>query len=232
MARNFSEQATPGDACRTGHQAGRSETALLTGLSHDMRTPLNTILGFTRLALEHDLPPKVRQYLQRVNDAGESLMALLRGMADISETRARPLGAAKPVQTTSGAGPVQGRALRVLLAEDDPINQFVAKGFLENAGHRPTLVANGRDALAALACEPFDAVLMDISMPGMDGLEATRRIRAAEGPGVRGVPICALTAHAAHGDKERFLAAGMDAYLAKPFTSSDLLNVLARLDRC
>ncbi len=122
------------------------------------------------------------------------------------------------------------RTLRILVAEDNPINQLVAQELLEGRGHRVRVVENGREALEALSREPFDLVLMDVRMPEMGGEEATRRIRAGEVAGADpGIPIIALTAYALEGDRERFLAAGMTDYLAKPITLGDLDRALARI---
>jgi len=118
---------------------------------------------------------------------------------------------------------------KVLLAEDDPINTVMTMDMLESLGYRATIVDNGRDALKALAQDDFDCLLMDIQMPEMDGIAATRAIRAAVALGEKTrIPIVALTAHALPGDRERFLAAGMDEYLAKPVEYDDLAGVLAR----
>jgi PAS domain S-box-containing protein len=122
-----------------------------------------------------------------------------------------------------------GRRLRVLVAEDNPVNQRVAAGMLERLGHRPHVVANGRAALEALERERFDLVLMDVQMPELDGLETTARIRETERARGGHLPIVALTAHAMKGDEERCLAAGMDAYLAKPLEPQALVDQLARL---
>ena len=111
---------------------------------------------------------------------------------------------------------------KILLAEDNPINQVVAVRMLEKRGHRVTVAANGREAVAASRREPFDLVLMDVQMPEMDGFEATATIRQAEEAAGRHLPIFAMTAHAMKGDAERCRAAGMDGYLPKPIRPADL----------
>ncbi len=116
--------------------------------------------------------------------------------------------------------------LRVLLAEDNPINQRLMMRMLEKRGHSVTLAANGREAVQALAQEPYDLVLMDVQMPEMDGFEATAAIRASERGGTRRQPIFALTAHAMKGVEERCIAAGMDGYLTKPLGPKELDRVL------
>ncbi len=119
--------------------------------------------------------------------------------------------------------------LRLLLAEDNEVNQKFAVRLLEKAGHQVTLAANGAEALAATARETFDAILMDVQMPVMDGFEATRQLRDREFGGGRSTPIIAMTANAAEGDREKCLASGMDGYIAKPIRSALLWAELRRL---
>jgi signal transduction histidine kinase/ActR/RegA family two-component response regulator len=116
---------------------------------------------------------------------------------------------------------------RVLLVEDNVVNQAVALGMLEALGVDVTVASDGRDALDRLSAAQFDAVLMDCQMPVMDGFEATRAIRGREGGGAA-LPIIALTANAVVGDRERCLAAGMNEYLSKPFKLEQLGDVLGR----
>jgi two-component system, sensor histidine kinase and response regulator len=116
--------------------------------------------------------------------------------------------------------------LRILLVEDNLINQKVASRMLEKNGYVVVVAENGKEALRALDGQSFDAVLMDVQMPEMDGLEATAAIRAREQGTDRRLPIVALTAHAMNGDRERCLAAGMDGYITKPVQSPQLLAAL------
>jgi CheY-like chemotaxis protein len=119
-------------------------------------------------------------------------------------------------------------SLRVLLAEDNSVNQLLAKRMLEKRGHRVTVAANGREALVALHKENYDLVFMDVQMPEMDGIEATLAIREMEKAGGDHLPVIALTAHAMKGDQERCMAAGMDAYLSKPIRPQELDNLLGK----
>ena len=128
--------------------------------------------------------------------------------------------------TTPGHGPGRVRSLRVLLAEDNPVNQRVAVGLLGKRGHTVVVAKNGREAIDALEHESFDVVLMDMQMPEVGGFEATGAIRAREREKGGHVRIVAMTAHAMQGDREECLAAGMDEYLAKPAESRALFAVI------
>jgi signal transduction histidine kinase/DNA-binding response OmpR family regulator len=121
---------------------------------------------------------------------------------------------------------VAGSGLKILLAEDNVVNQLLAVRMLEKRGHRITLARNGREAVAAVQAEAFDLVLMDIQMPEMDGFEATAAIRQSERGTGRHQPIVAMTAHAMKGDDQRFVDAGMDGYLAKPIRGPELYALL------
>jgi signal transduction histidine kinase/CheY-like chemotaxis protein len=120
------------------------------------------------------------------------------------------------------------RKLRVLLAEDNAINQKLAIRLLEKQGHTVTLAADGIEAVAAVEQIDFDVVLMDVQMPNMSGLEAAVAIRAAERSTGRHVPIVAMTAHAMKGDQERCLEAGMDGYISKPIQPDRMMEAIAR----
>jgi len=116
--------------------------------------------------------------------------------------------------------------LRILLTEDNRVNQILAVRLLEKRGHEVTVAGNGREALEALARQEFDLVLMDVQMPEMDGLQATDIIRRGEMKSGKHIPIIAMTAHAMAGDKERCLEAGMDGYMTKPILPDLLADIL------
>jgi len=142
----------------------------------------------------------------------------------------RPGQTLSPMPTaTPSLGHGMHRPLRILLAEDNRVNQMVAIRMLEKQGHAVTVVGDGQAALTALAQESFDLVLMDIQMPVLDGLEATTTIRAQEKTQGTHVPIIAMTAHAMRGDRERCLAAGMDGYVCKPIKAEDLSAAIESL---
>jgi signal transduction histidine kinase/CheY-like chemotaxis protein len=117
-------------------------------------------------------------------------------------------------------------ALRILVAEDNPVNQELVGSLLRKRGHAPTIARNGLEAVEAIRAGRFDLVLMDVQMPEMDGVQATAAIRAHERPMKRHTPIIAMTASAMSGDRERCLAAGMDGYVSKPIVSSELFDTI------
>ncbi|HET6929461.1 MAG TPA: response regulator [Candidatus Acidoferrum sp.] len=118
------------------------------------------------------------------------------------------------------------RRLRILVAEDNPVNQLLAVRLLEKRGHTVSLAATGKDAVSALKQQHFDVILMDVQMPEMDGLTATKVIRESEQETQKHTPIIAMTAHAMVGDKERCLSAGMDGYVSKPLQPADLFAAI------
>ena len=159
--------------------------------------------------------------------------------SDLLEAIGEALEAAPPVETCApsrsgevpGDEPVAVESRRILLAEDGVINQQVAVRLLEERGHSVVVVNNGRAAVEQVAAQSFDVVLMDVQMPEMDGLEATAAIRQAETPTGGHIPIVAMTAHAMKGDRDRFLAAGMDGYVAKPVRPHELYAAVEGLHR-
>ena len=136
---------------------------------------------------------------------------------------------AAPSEERPDAQEAPAESMKILVAEDHKVNQYLIVNLLRKLGHIPTVVENGVEALSALDRDTFDVVLMDIQMPEMDGLEAVRRIRLAEGRLGRHLPVVALTARAMAGDRELILAAGMDAYLEKPIQVEGLTAVLSHI---
>ena len=143
---------------------------------------------------------------------------------------------ATQTQAYSPAEAARVRRLKILLVEDNPVNQTVAVKMLEKMGHTLTVASNGQEGLDMFDKEKFDLILMDVQMPVMGGLEATQAIRAKEarrtwaaGGQWRSTPIVAMTAHAMQGDRDRCLAAGMDDYIAKPIKPAELRAVIERI---
>jgi two-component system, sensor histidine kinase and response regulator len=150
--------------------------------------------------------------------------------AAISCAMARPL-ASSTVQCSRphDAWRVSQRHLRILLVEDNPVNKKLAVKMLEKMGHEVSVAGNGKEAVHAMSAAHFDAVLMDVQMPEMDGLEATKVIRRRELLSGDHVPIIAMTAHAMKGDRERCLEVGMDGYISKPISSAELFDTIEAL---
>jgi two-component system, sensor histidine kinase and response regulator len=154
--------------------------------------------------------------------------------SDLLETLLRVLGprpdAAEPMPLVTRHTLRESRApLRVLLAEDNHVNQRLAVRLLEKEGHSVVVAADGLKALQALEAQAFDLVLMDVQMPVMDGMETTAAIRKREAGSGAHIPIVAMTAHAMEGDRQRFLALGMDGYVSKPIHSRDLYDAIEKV---
>jgi CheY-like chemotaxis protein len=136
----------------------------------------------------------------------------------------RRSGSATAAAAAAGA---ELRPLRILVAEDNHVNQILVRAILEKGGHRVDVAGNGIEAVDAVYKRPYDVVLMDIQMPEMDGLTASRRIRSIGGPQAA-VPIIALTANAMHGVREQVVAAGMNDYVTKPINRAELIATIGR----
>lgn len=151
--------------------------------------------------------------------------------AAVGEAITAPAGAPRPTEAAtalaSGNSAPSGPSWHILVADDGPINQDVAVGLLEMLGHTCVTANSGYEALQAIRSQRFDAVLMDLEMPEMDGIEATQRIRQWEAEHGGRIPIIAVTAHASSDSGDKCIAAGMDGYLVKPFSSD---KVIAALD--
>jgi CheY-like chemotaxis protein len=158
----------------------------------------------------------------RVGHLEACLRSLMAGQVGAASAGARPFITQHRLEEAR-----RGNLLRVLVAEDNLVNQKVAVRLLERLGCRPDVVADGRQAVEAVARTRYDLVFMDCQMPQMDGFEATREIRGQQGPGRR-VPIVAFTASALDSDRQQCLAAGMDDFVAKPVRAEDLKAALDR----
>jgi CheY-like chemotaxis protein len=166
----------------------------------------------------------ISDYLSKPIKQSELFDAIVTTMAEHGRKRERYESASAFIQAPECS-------LRVLLAEDNPVNQTLAVRILEKLGHKAQVVNNGREALGRSQAEEFDLILMDVQMPEMDGLEATTAIRAAEASTGKHVPIVAMTAHAMKGDREKCLSAGMDGYLSKPIRIDELKQAMSEVNK-
>ena len=212
------EAVTAIDAIRLAHDEGRPPIAAIVDgeeVARSLALEVSTIdLALMVLTTEAAGEPVVLG-LPRVARLDKPVR-----QSELYNTLARLLGDAREAEPPAPAvaDPAPVRRMRVLLAEDNAVNQAVASQMLARLGHEAVVVGDGLAAVAAIASGRFDLVLMDIQMPTMDGFAAVAAIREAErrrGAGGR-IPVVALTAHALSGDRERCLAAGFDAYLSKP----------------
>ena len=167
----------------------------------------------------NDLP--VMAYLTKPVKASELYETLVRGLGQPGWKNQPP--------PDEGAEQRKPGPLRVLLAEDGLVNQKLAVALLKKRGHQVTVAHNGHEAVQCAQAEPFDVILMDVEMPEMDGFQATSAIRQREKALGLHTPIIAMTAHAMKGDRERCLAAGMDAYVAKPIRPGELFAAIESL---
>jgi CheY-like chemotaxis protein len=166
----------------------------------------------------------ISDYLSKPIKQSELFDAIVTAMAEHGRKRERYEGASAFIQASECP-------LRVLLAEDNPVNQTLAMRILERLGHKVQVANNGTEALGWAQAEEFDVILMDVQMPEMDGLEATAAIRHAEAGTGKHVPIVAMTAHAMKGDREKCLSAGMDGYLSKPIRIDELKQAMSEIEK-
>src|SRR6516162_643815 len=166
----------------------------------------------------------ISDYLSKPIKQSELFDAIVTAMAEHGRKTER-------YESTSALIQASERSLRVLLAEDNPVNQTLAMRILERLGHKAQVANNGKEALERAQEEEFDVILMDVQMPEMDGLEATMAIREAEAGSRKHVPIVAMTAHAMKGDREKCLSAGMDRYLSKPIRIDELKQAMSEIEK-
>jgi CheY-like chemotaxis protein len=164
----------------------------------------------------------IAAYLVKPVRQGELLSSIRQVLQKTSKLETVPLVTRHTLRET------QNRA-RILLAEDNAVNQTLAVRLLEKRGYAVFVVGDGQAAVAAFEKNTFDLILMDIQMPGMDGFEATSEIREKEKRNGGHIPIVAMTAHALKGDQERCVAAGMDGYVSKPIRTSELFSAIESL---
>ena len=205
-------------------------------LREDLLTAHIPIVALSANAMPRDIMKGLEagffRYLTKPIKVNE-FMDTLRTALEFADQRAAEAGRVFPPPDARVIVPIpRATGLRILVAEDHPVNQEVARQILQRLGHHVEVAGDGRAALAALEQSgrgTFDLVLMDVQMPVMGGLEATAAIRDAERASGTHLPIVALTAHAMRGDRERYLEAGMDGYVTKPIDGVELTRIIAQL---
>lgn len=193
----------------------------LTEMSHELRTPLNAVLGFSELLAQADLPNARRDQAVRIHEAGRALHRLVETMIEDGTS-----GGQTTIADANGAPPDEDdRPLQVLYVDDNDSNRALVAAILTSQGMVCVTADDGQEGLERASSEQWDLILMDIQMPVMDGVEATRRIRALDGSASR-VPIVALTANTLPEQLSTYAAAGMDDVLGKPI---DMLGLLEKV---
>ena len=223
---------TESEAARLeAREAVRDKMSFITSVSHDLRAPLYGMLGATELLSGSRLddeqaatPAMARTAAEQLDRVFSGLLEAVGGQARIAVSGPERVDAtaATAVHPATDA-PGHGRCGRAIVAEDEAINRLYLRRVLEAAGIEVRQAMDGKAALDAASDGPWSFILMDVSMPGMDGLEATRLIRTLEAErGATHIPIIALTAHSSAADREACTQAGMDGFLSKPFSEQAL----------
>ncbi|WP_340644032.1 response regulator [Phenylobacterium sp.] len=208
------------EALHRAEAANRAKTDFLADMSHELRTPLNGVLGLGQALAGTDLTEIQRALLSDMIASAQDLDGLVNGLLDYGD-RARAADAAP------AAAPSDVPALRVLAADDNPTNRKVVELMLSAAGAEVISVENGQQAVDAWRAGVFDVVLMDLRMPVMDGLEAIRAIRKAEGAGLPRAPIIVISANTSTTDVEASAAAGADRHIGKPLRAEELFEAIS-----
>ena len=224
--------------------ADRQKTDLLASLSHDIRTPMNSMLGVLQLLLQTELTDTQRHYVQLAQSSGDQVLALIKQHLDaphIHHGVAPDLAASTETQknlhhavqsnqrNASVASGLASQGLRILLADDHPVNQQVTQAMLNQLSHTVVLADDGQQVLDWLQQATFDLLILDVTMPQMDGLQVLAAIRRDEARSGLHQPVVMLTGHAMTGDEERFRSLGADGYLSKPIHLANLEKEIARL---
>lgn len=195
----------------------------LSNISHDIRTPMNGIIGLTDLLSKTTLDTRQRQYTQSLKQSSENLLEVLNGVFDYINGNKITFSNDTEISTK---GKLAG--LKILLAEDNKINQLLAHELIKEWGASLDIAEHGKHALELLDKNKYDLILMDIQMPEMSGIEATNIIRHRMAEPNRSIKIIALTANAMKCADEQYLSAGMNDVLFKPFKPMDLFNKIVK----
>nr|MBP6545872.1 response regulator [Phenylobacterium sp.] len=211
-------------ALHRAEAASHAKTEFLADMSHELRTPLNGVLGLGQALAATALSEDQRALLADMLAGAQDLDGLVNGLLNYGD-------AARAADATPAGGPGHPPPdvppLRVLAADDNPTNRKVVELMLGAAGAQVVSVENGQEAVDAWRAGAFDVVLMDLRMPVMDGLDAIRAIRKAEGAGLPRAPIIVISANTSATDVEASAAAGADRHIGKPLRAEDLFEAIS-----
>lgn len=205
---------------------------LMAGMRHDLRTPMNAILSFAYLGRHAQDTQHQRHYFRQIEIAARALLDVFDGVIE-PRMRSAPEPVAPEVPPTEVPAPSVATealiaGLRVLVVDDHETNLEIARELLESAQVSVVLARSGAEAIERAAQGGLDAILMDLRMPGMDGIEATQRIGAMQPEHAR-IPVIALTANVSEQDRQRCANAGMGGFVGKPIDVTELFDVLAQV---
>jgi CheY-like chemotaxis protein len=212
------------EALHRAEAANRAKTDFLADMSHELRTPLNGVMGLTQALAATKLTNAQQALLADILASAADLDQLVAGLLDYGDA-ARAADASAP--TAHGHPTGDAPPLRVLAADDNPTNRKVVELMLGAAGAEVVSVENGADAVEAWRGGAFDLVLMDLRMPVMDGLDAIRAIRKAEGSGLPRAPIIVISANTSPTDREASAQAGADLHIGKPLRAEELFAAIS-----
>lgn len=207
--------------------------AFIARMSHEIRTPMNVVVGLVNILQSPNIPAhKQREFLKTLQGSTQHLTELIENLLASIQPQASALDLANiNLEVADRKSQVfeqeDKKASRILLVEDFEPNALVATSYLKLFGYSCDVAANGKEAIAMLDKAKYDAVLMDVQMPEMDGYDTTVFIREQEAiRGSRRIPIIGMTAYAQAGDREKCLMSGMDNYISKPFRAEELKSAL------